>query len=70
MDDGLQGPSLEEELKEAENALNILGGEFVREEKVNIPGRDWDHRLAYIRKTAPTPDKYPRKAGKPEKKPL
>ena len=65
-----KGPSLEEELKEAENALNILGGEFVREEKVNIPGRDWDHRLAYIRKAAPTPDKYPRKAGKPEKKPL
>ena len=65
-----KGPTLEAELREAENALNLLGGSFVRQEKVLIPGRDWDHRLAYIRKTAPTPEKYPRKAGKPEKKPL
>ena len=66
----LKGPTLEEELTQAENALSILGGEFVREEKVTIPGRDWDHRLAYIKKVAATPEKYPRKAGKPEKKPL
>jgi len=65
-----KGPTLQEELREAENAFSILGGEFVREEKVEIPGRDWDHRLAYIKKTASTPEKYPRKAGKPEKKPL
>lgn len=66
----LKGPTLEEELAQAANALSILGGEFVREEKVLIPGRDWDHRIAYIQKTAATPEKYPRKAGKPEKKPL
>ena len=66
----LKGPTLEEELTQAENALSILGGEFVREEKVTIPGRDWEHRLAYIKKVAATPEKYPRKAGKPEKKPL
>lgn len=66
----LKGPTLEEELDQAQNALSILGGEFVREEKVTIPGRDWDHRLAYIKKVAATPEKYPRKAGKPEKKPL
>ena len=66
----LKGPTLEEELNQAQNALSILGGEFVREEKAVIPGRDWDHRLAYIKKVAATPEKYPRKAGKPEKKPL
>lgn len=66
----LKGPTLDEELRQAANALNTLGGEFVREERVVIPGRDWDHRLAYIKKTAATPEKYPRKAGKPEKKPL
>ena len=66
----LKGPTLDEELAQAENALSILGGKFVREEKVLIPGRDWDHRLAYIQKCESTPDKYPRKAGKPEKKPL
>ena len=66
----LKGPTLEAELQEAENALKTLGGEFIREEKVEIPGRDWDHRLAYIKKVESTPEKYPRKAGKPEKKPL
>lgn len=66
----LKGPTLEEELDQAQNALSILGGEFIREEKAVIPGRDWDHRLAYIKKVAATPEKYPRKAGKPEKKPL
>lgn len=66
----LKGPTLDQELAEAENALNLLGGTFDHAEQIEIPGRDWDHRLAYILKTAPTPDKYPRKAGKPEKKPL
>ena len=54
----------------AANALSILGGRFARAERVEIPDRDWDHRLCWIEKTAPTPDKYPRKAGKPEKSPL
>ena len=65
-----KGPTLEEELSAAENALSILGGRHVRSERFDIPGRDWDHRLCWIEKIAPTPDKYPRKAGKPEKKPL
>lgn len=66
----LKGPTLHEELAQAENALNLLGGKFVREDEAAIPGRDWDHRIAWIEKIAPTPEKYPRKAGKPEKKPL
>ena len=65
-----KGPSLEEELAAAANALSLLGGRFARAERADIPDRDWDHRLCWIEKTAPTPDKYPRKAGKPEKKPL
>jgi len=66
----LKGPTLDEELAQAENALNILGGKFSHEDKIAIPGRDWDHRIAWIDKVAPTPEKYPRRAGKPEKKPL
>ena len=66
----LKGPSLEEELAQAKNALDILGGEFVRMDSLTIPGRDWDHRAAWVRKSRPTPEKYPRKAGVPEKKPL
>ena len=66
----LKGPGLDEEVAAAENALAILGGRFLRSDALPIPGRDWDHRAAWIEKAAATPDKYPRKAGKPEKKPL
>lgn len=66
----LKGPGLDEEVAAAENALATLGGQFLRSDALPIPGRDWDHRAAWIEKVVPTPDKYPRKAGKPEKKPL
>lgn len=66
----LKGPSLDDELAEAAYAFEILGGRVARTENIEIPGRDWSHRVAYIEKTAPTPAKYPRKPGMPEKKPL
>lgn len=66
----LKGPGLDEELAQAENAFAILGGSFRRAERIALPGRDWDHRVAFVEKLSPTPEKYPRRAGKPEKKPL
>lgn len=66
----LKGPGLSDELREAENALGILGGRVARVQPLSMPGRDWDHRAAWIEKTAPTPAKYPRRAGVAEKRPL
>lgn len=66
----LKGPGLEEELRQAENALAVLGGRLERIQPLPVPGRDWDHRAAWIIKTAPTPDRYPRRAGVAEKRPL
>lgn len=66
----LKGPNIDEELEDAKNALEILGGDAIEQHTVEIPGRDWDHRVVTIKKSRPTPDKYPRRAGKPEKKPL
>ena len=66
----LKGPGLDEELAQAENALRLLGGELERVQPLAIPGRDWNHRAAWIAKTAPTPQKYPRRAGTVEKRPL
>ena len=66
----LKGPGLEAELDEARPAIELLGGGEVRDVPLSIPGRDWDHRAAWIEKAAPTPDRYPRRAGMPEKKPL
>lgn len=66
----MKGPNLQDELAEAEFALSELGGRLDRIEIAGIPGRDWSHSLAWVEKAVPTPEKYPRKPGMPEKKPL
>ena len=66
----LKGPGLDGELEQAGNALALLGGKIEGIQPLAIPGRDWDHRAAWIKKTAPTPEKYPRRAGTAEKRPL
>lgn len=66
----LKGPSLESELASANNALKALGGGKISAFDATIPGRDWAHKIAVIEKKSSTPDKYPRKAGTPERKPL
>lgn len=66
----LKGPGLDEELRDAETAIATLGGRLEDVQPLPIPGRDWDHRAAWIEKVAPTPDKYPRRAGIIEKRPL
>ena len=66
----LKGPGLEDELSQAEAAIATLGGRLERVQPLPIPGRDWDHRAAWIAKAAPTPEKYPRRSGVVEKRPL
>lgn len=66
----LKGPSAEEELVRAENALKQLNAEKIAVHPAPVPGRDWEHKIVEIRKTAPTPDRFPRRASAIEKKPL
>ena len=66
----LKGPGAEEELVRAENALVQLNAEKVAVHPAPVPGRDWEHKIVEIRKTAPTPDRFPRRASAIEKKPL
>ena len=66
----LKGPGLDAEIQGAAHAMDELCACFDHTDRVNIPNRDWDHRICWIRKCAATPDKYPRKAGRAEKKPL
>lgn len=66
----LKGPTAEEELERAENALKQLNAEKVAVHPAPVPGRDWDHKIVEIKKTAPTPERFPRRAGVAEKKPL
>lgn len=62
-----KGPGAEEELGRAKNALVILHGEA----EVHRFEPSWGERnLVAVKKTAPTPAKYPRKAGTAAKNPL
>lgn len=65
-----KGPSLDEELAASEKAFKKLCSQPIESHAVTIPGRDWDHRLMMIRKTAPTPKAFPRKAGEAGRNPL
>jgi len=66
----LKGPGAEEELVRAENALVQLNAEKIAVHPAPVPGRDWEHKIVEIRKTASTPDRFPRRASAIEKKPL
>ncbi len=65
-----KGDNAAEEISNAENALKILGGEITDVKSFTLPDSDITRTLINIKKTCPTPDKYPRKAGLPNKKPL
>ena len=60
----------EEEIHNAKNAIEVLGGSLERIATETIPGTDIKRQFAVIRKIEKTDSKYPRKAGKPSKKPL
>lgn len=66
----LKGPLAEQELKDAKNAIRILGGEIEPTFCVKIPKTDLNHQIAVIKKVRQTPSKYPRKAGIVTKSPL
>lgn len=61
---------LTEELKEADKAIGILGGEVGNQVELTLPDSDIYRNLLIINKQKNTPGKYPRKAGLPSKEPL
>lgn len=66
----LKGPSVDEEISEAENCIKILGGEITDIKTISIPFSDIKHKLVFIQKLRQTPKQYPRKAGKISKSPI
>ena len=58
------------ELNEAQTALKELGGKLVDVQEFLLPETDIKRCLLVIRKTKATPDKYPRRSGKPSKSPI
>lgn len=66
----LKGPNANLELEESKNAMEVLGLEFVEKIDVELPETDLDHNILVFKKVVNTPQKYPRKAGKPAKNPI
>ncbi len=65
-----KGPSCEEELKAAEKAIVLLGGELKEVKFYKLPYSDITHSIIIIQKVKATPTKYPRKPGKPSSDPI
>ena len=61
---------IEEELKEAKKAIEILGGEIEKIDEITLPNTDIKRKIVVIKKVKNTPSKYPRKAGTPAKEPI
>ena len=61
---------LDEELKSAAGALETLGGRLSAEVPVQVTGLTDNRILLVVEKVAVTPEKYPRRAGMPAKRPL
>lgn len=66
----LKGPNIEEELKEAKNAMEILGGEIEKIEEITLPDSDNKRTIIVIIAVKQLPNTYPRKAGTPTISPL
>jgi 16S rRNA (guanine527-N7)-methyltransferase len=64
-----KGEKIEAEVSQAENAINLLGGELKEIQKVKLSDGTL-HSLVIIKKVSPTPPRFPRRTGIAKKKPL
>ncbi|MDO4339705.1 MAG: 16S rRNA (guanine(527)-N(7))-methyltransferase RsmG [Eubacteriales bacterium] len=61
---------VQEEIRQAVKAVEILGGKIREIQYFNLPGSEIERSLVVIEKIKSTPARYPRKAGVPLKEPL
>lgn len=66
----MKASSAEKELKEAKKAIATLGGKFREDISFELPEDAGERHIILIDKKKETPNKYPRKPGKPNKSPL
>ena len=65
-----KGANAHAETQEAANALAILGGQVIQLLPIELPGVVEMRYLVVVKKISATPEKYPRRAGMPNKRPL
>lgn len=66
----MKAQTAEEELKKADKAISVLGGKVREDIQFELPKEAGERHIILIDKKKETPNKYPRKAGTPAKKPL
>ena len=66
----LKGKKFREEISDAQAAVKILGGGKISFAEKKLPGLPDVRAVVYVAKEKPTPKKFPRKAGTPQKSPL
>jgi 16S rRNA (guanine527-N7)-methyltransferase len=65
-----KGAAIEEELRGAEAAIDVLGGRLREVKTIQLAGLREPRSLVLIEKLAPTPAGYPRRPGMPKKRPI
>lgn len=66
----LKGPNIQEEINEAKNALEILGGKLEKVEETILPYSDNKRTIITVLSVKHLPNRFPRKAGTPTNFPL
>lgn len=66
----MKGANIEEELQEANKAIEVLGGSIESVDRLLLPDSDMERNIIVIKKVKETPNTYPRKAGIPSKQPI
>ncbi|MDO4774176.1 MAG: 16S rRNA (guanine(527)-N(7))-methyltransferase RsmG [Aerococcaceae bacterium] len=66
----LKAQKSEKELQDARNAIAILGAKLDKQATGILPIEESERNIILIKKTKETPNKYPRRAGKPAKQPI
>ncbi|MEY8446210.1 16S rRNA (guanine(527)-N(7))-methyltransferase RsmG [Enterococcus ratti] len=66
----LKAAKSEEELTEAKQAIEVLGGKFIKEYTIELPKITDKRHILVMQKRKTTPKKYPRKPGLPNKQPI
>lgn len=66
----MKSQEIEEELEEAKQAIELLGGKLERVDEIILPESDVKRKIIVIQKVRQTPIKYPRKPGTPSKEPI
>ena len=66
----MKASDVEEEINQAKNAINVLGGTIEKIEEFKLPESDNGRTIIIINKQKQTPNKYPRKAGTPSREPI